>query len=404
MNVLIVSYFPPNTNGSMALWTKDKLDTLIQSGHSVDLITSPAYHDKAILPQNTYFIHSINPTTYLREIKSGQYKLGYFWIPLVFSFGIIHEVIERVVLKRIGDGMWGWTYPILIKMIILNSFKKYDYVVSLGGPTSSHVSTALISRMFKVKTIIEFQDPIVGDGIGHNSRSAKLFRTLEKLLVKSRSKIVFVTKTAAEECQSRHPRAQNISFVYSSSGKILNHQKLKYTKSIIELPIKIFYFGEMYSTRNYNSLFLAMNILMSKGVDLSFEADHYGSHNLDIIDPLPETLKFDVKPRISRENGMKIAMSYDLLLIVQHTDNRSKLTIPYKTWDYLNLQKPILALLNNDELKMLLDGLGHYTCNVNDVDSIVGAILRFAKDHMEDKVKILPNPYDINEQVLELLS
>jgi hypothetical protein len=70
----------------------------------------------------------------------------------------------------------------------------------------------------------------------------------------------------------------------------------------------------------------------------------------------------------------------------------------------LNLQKPILALLNNDELKMLLDGLGHYTCDVNDVDSIVDAILRFVKDYKEDKVKILPNPYNINEQVLKLLS
>jgi hypothetical protein len=388
----------------MALWTKDKVDTLIKMGYSVDLVTSPTFHDETILPLNTNFIHSINPTTYLREIKSGQYKFGYFWIPLVFSFGIIHEVIERVVLKRIGDGMWGWTYPLFIKMIILNSFKKYDYVISLGGPTSSHASTALISRMFKVKTIIEFQDPIVGDGIGHNSRSAKLFRTLEKLLVKSRSKIVFVTKTAAEECQSRYPLAQNISFVYSSSVRILNHQELKYTKSIIEFPIKIFYFGEMYSTRNYNSLFLAMNLLMSRGENLFFEVDHYGSNTVNIIDRLPETVKFEVKSRISRENGMEIAVSYDLLLIVQHTDNRSRLTIPYKTWDYLNLQKPILALLNNYELKMLLDSLGHYTCDVNDVDSIVDAILRFAKDLREEKVEILPNPYDMNEQVLELLS
>ena len=101
---------------------------------------------------------------------------------------------------------------------------------------------------------------------------------------------------------------------------------------------------------------------------------------------------------------MRLALSYDLLLLVQHTDNRSKLTIPYKTWDYLNLQKPILALLNNNELKTLLDELGHYTCNVNDVDSIVDAILRFVHDHKENKVKILTNPYNINDQVFEFLS
>jgi hypothetical protein len=400
--ILVVSYFPNNDSGSMNLWTKDKILSLVELGFEVDLITSPLTVNRQ--NSRTFYVYSINPSTYWNEIKAGYAKPTLPWILLVYTFGLVHELLERLVLRRIGHGMWGWTIPTFFKIIALRRKRNYDSILSLGGPTSAHLANVLVSMVSKSRTIIEFQDPIVGDDIGHNKTSSFLFKFLEKFLITSDCKIVFVTRTSALECQSRFPLASNIHNVYSSSRMELLKSNSNVLTSNNDLNFRLAYFGEMYSTRNYNSLLMALKKLNEKNMDNKFEVCHYGNAIKINLIGLDNIVKFNFKSNITRENAMNEALKYDLLLIVQHTDNRSKLTIPYKTWDYLNLQKPILALLNNDELKMLLDSLGHYTCDVNDVDSIVNAILRFANDLKEEKVEILPNPYDIKEQVLELLS
>lgn len=179
-------------------------------------------------------------------------KFGIVLILIVYSIGVLQEIFERIVLKRVGHGMWGWTIPSLIYLFTLCLINRYDLILSLGGPTSSNLSTALVSNVLRIPSVIEFQDPIVGEDIGHNFRLAIYFRLLETFLVSSRSSLIFVTKQAAIECQERHPSANNIGFIYSSSAKsnIVIDSKIDIPKN--NLSIQIAYFGEIYSTRNYD--------------------------------------------------------------------------------------------------------------------------------------------------------
>jgi hypothetical protein len=402
--ILIVSYHPVDETGSMTLWTRDKVLEFSKLGFYIDLISSPTIQSKEFKNVKIHYVHSINPSRYFFEIKSGRMFKGLFILPIVLSFGIIHELIERLILKRTGQGYWGWTIPSLLKIILLAPKSKYDLILSLGGPASSHLATAIASKIFRINTVIEFQDPIVGEDIGFNSRSASYFKYLERFLVTSCSKVVFVTKNAAEECQSRYPLLNNIQYTYSSSSFSIITNKSLTIKRRNYHTLKMAYFGELYSTRNYNSLFLAISKINKLDSNFSIEIDHYGREAVNNLDELNNNLRLTVKGSFSRDVAMTKALKYDVVLLIQHTDERSKLTIPYKTWDYLNIQKPILALLNNDELRELLDGLGHYTCDVNDVDSIVAAILRFNEDFKKNRINIKPNPYDISKQLLELIS
>lgn len=407
--ILVVSYYPVSDSGSMNLWTKDKVSELLKLGNEIILITSPFQITSSLKRTKhickTYYVYSLNPSTFWREYSQVKSNYGLLILPLVYSLGLIHEIFERAVLKRIGHGMWGWTMPSLFIMSLFIIKNKYDLILSLGGPSSSHLATTIASKVFKVPSIIEFQDPIVGTDIGHNSKSAKYFELLEKFLVRNCSKIVYVTRQSAKECKERFPHSKNITYTYSSSSLInlSNIQTNIKTNNLSTLSIA--YFGEVYSTRNYNSLFLAFkNIKDITTYNLVFELSHYGNNPNLKLDDVDFNLNFKPMNVLSRDAAMIKALEYDLLLLIQHTDERSKLTIPYKTWDYLNTQKPILALLNNDELRDLLDGLGHYTCDVNDVDSIVAAILRFHNDLKENRINITPNPYEISKQVCELIS
>lgn len=402
--ILVISYFPGNESGSMNLWTKDKISELVGLGFEVDLITSPIIKKKSSKNYRVYNVFSLNPSSYWNEYKSGQLRVGLFLIPIVYTVGLLHEILERIVLRRIGHGMWGWTIPSLSYLLTLIITKKYDTILSLGGPTSSHLATAIASNLFSIPCVIEFQDPIVGVDIGHNSRSAYYFLILEKFLVSSRSKIVFVTKQATMECKERHPFAKNINYTYTSSSRLNITQEFSAKSKSTNSLLKLGYYGQIYSSRNYDSLFAAFDLISKKITNLNFDLSHYGNDPKINFKSLSKYLNFTVREILPRDAAMKEALDLDLLVIIQHTDNRSKLTIPYKTWDYLNLQKPILALLNNDELKELLDDLGHYTCDVNNVDSIADTILRFLDDYKNDKILIKPNPYDISKQVLELIS
>ena len=70
-------------------------------------------------------------------------------------------------------------------------------------------------------------------------------------------------------------------------------------------------------------------------------------------------------------------------MLIQHNDNRSNVTIPYKTYDYLNIENHILALLNSDELTKLITHYGHTAIAIEDVLHISKYLL----DIKSNKVK-----------------
>jgi glycosyltransferase involved in cell wall biosynthesis len=402
--ILIVSYYPFGDSISMYLWTADKIKSLQNKGFKIDLLTSPLSSGNESAYCRVFRVPSFNLTSFFREFKDGNKLIGFVFLPIILTLGIIHEVIERLILGRIGHGMWGWTLPSLIGLFSLNLINRYDTVLSLGGPTSAHLSVAISSRFFGSKHIIEFQDPIVGVDIGFNDKSAKFFVKLERFVVYSKSKVVFVTNAAAIECRERYPGQTNIFGVYSSSFIQVNKiDEIKNPEDDYN-KINLHHFGTIYSTRNYDNLIEAIKKIDAIEYNVNFSLTHHGNKIDQIGLNLPGCLVFSQEDTESRENAYSKLGLNSMLILIQHKDERSKLTIPYKTWDYLNLMKPILALLNNKELKEILDKLGHYTCDVNDVDSIVSAILKYHKDRGENKIKILPNPYNINQQVLELIT
>jgi hypothetical protein len=141
--------------------------------------------------------------------------------------------------------------------------------------------------------------------------------------------------------------------------------------------------GTIYSSRNFSKFKGVIDNLNSSLYSVSeitlinigwIEENH-------LIEFKSKNNKFkSIKP-MTREKALQSALNADLLILLQHEDDRSQISFPYKTWDYLNMGIPIFAILNNDELKSLLDSLGHYTCNINDEDSIKESLIRFLNDY-----------------------
>ena len=101
---------------------------------------------------------------------------------------------------------------------------------------------------------------------------------------------------------------------------------------------------------------------------------------------------------IDRSMALKICSQADVLLLIQHTDDRSRLTFPYKTYEYLNFNKIIFGLLNNNELRDFLEKKGHICANINDVRDI-SAKLNYIinnKEKIIKNIKIKKNLFLLN--------
>jgi nucleoid DNA-binding protein len=168
--------------------------------------------------------------------------------------------------------------------------------------------------------------------------------------------------------------------------------------------LELIHLGTLYSSRNMYSLIQAIDELIEESkldkhsVKITNLGDIYGEmkeHHL---------ARYYVKQKdiLPRAEAVSFAASKHISLLVQHADNRSQTTIPYKTYDYMNIKNPILGLTNSKELSCLLHEHGHIAVDINDIEAIKEAILDlvnnydvFLKKSQEIKIDIVAQTKEI---------
>jgi hypothetical protein len=81
-------------------------------------------------------------------------------------------------------------------------------------------------------------------------------------------------------------------------------------------------------------------------------------------------------------------MNYDYMLLVQHTDKRSNLTIPYKFYDYLNINKPMFGILNNQELEKIFKKNNYHYSNASNIFSIRNSLIKIYNEKKLNNILI----------------
>ena len=80
----------------------------------------------------------------------------------------------------------------------------------------------------------------------------------------------------------------------------------------------------------------------------------------------------------------------------QNNDDRSALLSPYKTYDYINLRKPILGLLRNPELHQLLNTSSNYLADCGSISDIKSSLKKLYIDYSYSPTFIKPSQYIID--------
>ena len=373
--LLFISFFIGMRGNCPAEWADDKIRALQELGRPILIITGLGSNIEGKKNINVVKVPSISWNDFNQEIKelkdAGLPLPKYFVFMYIFSFifGKIIDLLITSVTKHISSGRWSWVIFATPIAIYCKYRFKIKEVFTTGGPSAAHVVGLSLAFFTRVRLVTELQDPIINRLADDKSKTHKYSLKLEFLLAKYCSKLVFVTKEAAKNSQARNPNFKHkIKSVYPSSWKFnLKSQKKERSKNF-----EFLHLGTLYGSRNLDAFLMALDELKNEGFSMAerLKIVNLGAVYCENSDDYDRHPNFSSMAALERTDALKRAQNADILILAQHSDERSKETIPYKTYDYLNLKKPIFGILNNDELSKLITMSGGFVSKSNDKDNI----------------------------------
>lgn len=394
--ILVVSYYANMPGACQAEWIDDRMKAFVEKGYDITLISSICCNkfskniDHYRVPSLSF--HSFNYE--YAECKSRQISYHGFIRVLFLLYSLIASYLGRLLYNlriRSGEGRWSWFLTCFCVAIIdkIKNKNSYEFIYTTGGPASAHLVGIFISPLNRGgKVLCELQDPLTGENIGRNNISKLGFHFIEKFIIRFSDVTIYCTAEACRVAKDKYKSFdRKIDFVYPGAyptQKINNRNLNSSTEQ--NRVIEILYLGSLYQSRNFDTLMEALYALVAEyGADIlkKIRITTYGHMNTDIRERITAFRYnvFNINSLVPREVALEKASETDVLLLIQNSDKRSTVTIPFKTYDYLQQGKLILGLIyRNIELKGMLESKGHLTCEVDSVEQIKSSLMKIIFD------------------------
>lgn len=414
--IVFISYFAGVDANCPAEWADDRLRSMEQLGEMVVVLTN--YGSKLTGDDNTRIIRvpSISSDDFFHELDlrggfqavSGVGK--YLILAFVHLFGGILKWGTSVLTRGGSGGKWSWLLCAIPAGIWIALSGRIDVIYCTGGPPSAYIVGLIISFITGAPLKVEFQDPLVGKEINRSRFKQRMVRIFERLILNHADLSVYVTKQAALDSQNRNPRLKNqIIFNYPGSWDFGFKGKLNKDLALESGPLKMLHLGTLYGSRNLDKLFIALDELYQeqkiKYGDI--QISNLGSVYTNNLSDYLERNDFQLMPERQRIEALRIASSANYLLLIQHNDERSSETIPYKLYDYMNLNIPIILLAKNPEIKYLCEPYSSLFADCGDVGeikkAIYSAVTLYKTSQYENVLLSGEKQLSINKQVSNII-
>jgi len=406
--ILMISYFYATQGCCPAEWADDKTNALSKIGKKT-IVLSGMFSIKSC---DKNVIHYRVPSLSVQDLRHELHELTVnnikkpvlsliLLFPFIVTIGLGLDLLQRFLISGNGGGKWSWTFPASVCALYLALRYRVDLIFTTGGPAGAHLTGVFVKLFTRTRLVCELQDPLTGKDIGRTSRSALFLGYVEKIMLSHANKVVYVTYDAASYVHNKYQNIKaDVVGIYPGS-KNFNVK----TQIINKGKLTIIHLGTLYSTRNLYTLIEAIDSLIKEkkitedDIEILNLGEIYGElkeHHLS-----RSYIRYEpIKPR---EEAIKVASGYMVSLLVQHTDHRSNTTIPYKTYDYLNISNPILALTNSVEMTDLMLESGHIAVDINDIKEIKKSLLRLIVHYDSCKEAVKLTTIDIVNQTREII-
>jgi glycosyltransferase involved in cell wall biosynthesis len=364
-----------NMDGRAASQTiTDKLPHLVQAGIEVVVLSGVSGRQDHALEHHQSW--PMGPAGFRFELRhvlrkrvgSGVvYRILMTLASLVLLPGMLIEKILRPV-----ESSWSWWLSAYLKGRQLARKQPFDLIYSSGGAFGAHVAADALKRATGTPWLAEVHDPMVVPGSTPTSAQQKMQAKVEQLICSNADIAVWFTNQALSSARLRHPQLAN-------RGKMMLPG---IDRPFTDLPpyqagnkFVIGHFGSLSPTRHLGPLLEALELLRQRRSDAlaHIEVHVYGGP-LDSVsaERLAHSavgshvrhfgrIEADPVTGISgREQILRRMRAVDVLLLLHGEEPICAEYIPSKLYEYLWMQRPILALVHqNPQMADMARGQGH---------------------------------------------
>ncbi|WP_342617703.1 glycosyltransferase [Rhodoferax sp. GW822-FHT02A01] len=315
--------------------------------------------------------------------------MGYRAVMLLASLVLLPFMLVEKLLRPV-ESSWSWWLSAYIKGLLLLRARKFDLIYSTGGAFAAHVGAAALKRTTGVRWLAEVHDPMVTPGSVPTTPQQKMQARVETTICREADVAIWFTEAALASAKRRNPELgeRGHMMLPGVDAPAFQLEPYKPTSKFV-----IGHFGSLSETRNLSLVISAMDQLMDEIPALVgvMELHVYGGPLDHISDAARQNAKYGflrhfgrietdpVTGKSGREQILQKMRSADVLLLLHGIEPICAEYIPSKMYEYLWMQRPILALVYcNVQLGAILSGSGHTTIDMQD-ESVKSAASNIAK-------------------------
>jgi glycosyltransferase involved in cell wall biosynthesis len=276
-------------------------------------------------------------------------------------------------LLRPVESSWSWWLNAYLKGRALARHRKFDLIYSTGGAFAAHLAGRALKQALGVRWLAEVHDPLVMPGSTPKTAQERMQAEVERQICTDADVAIWFTEQALASARRRHPQL-------GERGKMLLPG--------IDAPFKVLpphvpgpkmvigHFGSLSTTRNLTPIITALEVLVAQRPEIRplLELQLTGgpldtvSQNAIAQSPVRDLIRhlgrIEADPLTGmsgREQILRRMRTADVLLLLHGTEPICAEYIPSKMYEYLWMQRPILALVHqNSQMTSILRAEQHH--------------------------------------------
>lgn len=364
-----------NMDGRAASQTiTDKLPHLRQSGIEIVVLSGVSgTQDKTFEHHQLWPAGPAGIRFELRHVLRRRFGKGFVYrcLMTLASLCLLPGMLVEKLLRPV-ESSWSWWLSAYLKGWALARRQPFDLIYSTGGAFAAHLAGRALKRTTGTPWLAEVHDPFVTPGNTPRTAQDKMQARVERQICREADVAIWFTEQALASACARHPQL-------GARGKMM----LPGTDSPFQtLPpyvpgpkFIIGHFGSLSATRNLSVIVGALEHLQAQRPELvtATELHVYGGP-LDLVSsekitssPVSACIRHfgrveadPISGLSGREKILRHMRAVDVLLLLHGEDPICEEYIPSKLYEYLWVQRPILATVHrNPQMADILRRQGH---------------------------------------------
>ena len=361
-------------------------------------------NDRGIGSARGYVTKSLSGTADTRNPmwEKDQLRLGvvYFapWsLVLATNLSVQSGPYSGPVVTRLAspDPHWPWIFFAFLRAAATLLRHRVDVIYSSSPPHSSHVAAYLLARCFRKPYVVDFRDPWFVE----TRRPAGLLGSLQarwkKRIIAGSARVVVVTPGEPFDLLQELPGLSARQVAVITNGYDPDDFAASSAAGPDPSRFTITHLGTVYADTG-TELFEAVERLLERRPDLARVLRLNLAGDIDparrpAIQRLEAMGVLQLHGFLPQHAAVDLARRSDVLVLL-HRGRTARSHVPAKFYEYLSLEKPVLAVVERGTLTDLLErtGLG-VAVSPHDSDAIGEAIAALYDDLRAGRSRLLPN-------------